>query len=119
MSTHKDLDVWKLGMDLVADVYEATRGFPSDERYGIVSQMRRAAVSVPINIAEGAARSTKLQYIQFLYISLGSLVEIETLLEISRRLQYLQDRSIEEKVELIRRKMLNLIKYLKGKSKEE
>jgi four helix bundle protein len=75
---HKDLDVWKRSMDLVVKVYQITKLFPDTEKYGLSSQMRRAAVSIPSNIAEGAARKGDKEFIQFLYISIGSLSELET-----------------------------------------
>jgi four helix bundle protein len=75
---HKDLDVWKRSMDLVVKVYQITKLFPDTEKYGLTSQMRRAAVSIPSNIAEGAARKGDKEFIQFLYISIGSLSELET-----------------------------------------
>jgi four helix bundle protein len=75
---HKDLDVWKKSMNLVVLIYDITSKFPSDERFGLTSQMRRAAVSIPSNIAEGAARKGDKEFIQFLMIALGSLSEVET-----------------------------------------
>jgi four helix bundle protein len=75
---HKDLDVWKKSMNLVVLIYDITSKFPSDERFGLTSQMRRAAVSIPSNIAEGAARKGDKEFIQFLMIALGSLSELET-----------------------------------------
>ncbi len=79
---HKELDVWKVSMELCRDVYEVTRRFPADERYGLMSQLRRAAVSVPSNIAEGAARSTPAEFHQFLSIAQGSLAELDTQLDL-------------------------------------
>jgi four helix bundle protein len=67
MKTHKDLDIWKRGVDLVTDIYTLTKSFPKEENYGLSSQMQRAAVSYPSNIAEGAARNSKADYIRFLY----------------------------------------------------
>jgi four helix bundle protein len=116
MGTHKDLDVWKLGIQLVKDIYATTAKFPQKEMYGLTSQLRRAAVSVPSNIAEGAARNGKKEFIQFLYISLGSLSEIETLLIIAEDLNYFGNSEMRDRVALLRMKMLNLIKYLKSKS---
>ena len=85
-NTHKDLDVWKLGIELVQEVYEVTKVFPKEEMYGLTSQIRRAAVSIPSNIAEGYARESIKELIRFLYISLGSLSELETQLLISIKL---------------------------------
>ena len=83
MKTHHDLDAWQLGIKLAEEVYEKTRGFPREEAYGLVSQMRRAAVSVPTNIAEGAGRETTKDYRRFLIIARGSLGELETLIFIA------------------------------------
>jgi four helix bundle protein len=73
---HKDLDVWKESMRLAKDVYALTTKFPKEEMYGLTSQIRRSAVSIPSNIAEGAGRNSNKEFIQFVYISLGSLVEL-------------------------------------------
>jgi len=86
---HKRLEAWRLSMELVEDVYRITERFPPEERFGLVQQIRRAAVSIPCNIAEGAARHTRKEFINFLHMSQGSLSELDTLLELSSRLQYL------------------------------
>ncbi len=86
---HKDLDVWKKSMDLVVKVYQITQLFPETEKYGLTSQMRRAAVSIPSNIAEGAARKGDKELMQFLYISIGSLSELETQYLIAIRLEFI------------------------------
>jgi four helix bundle protein len=88
---HKDLDVYKESMTLVTMIYQLAKQLPGDERYGLTSQIKRAAVSIPSNIAEGSARKSTKELIQFLYISLGSLAEVETQLDIAYRLQYLED----------------------------
>ena len=116
MVTHKDLDVWKMGLDLVERLYKVTVAFPKEEQFCLTAQIRRAAISVPSNIAEGAARNSKREFLQYLYISLGSLSEVETQLLIARRLGYLEDEDIFEHIEHLRRKLLNFIKYVKGKS---
>ncbi len=114
--THKDLEIWKEGIKLVTKIYKLTKDFPDEELYGLTSQMRRAAVSYPSNISEGAARNSNNEYIRFLYISLGSLSELETQIIISEKLNYIPDKTtIIEGVEALRRKTLNLIKYLDGK----
>jgi four helix bundle protein len=113
--THKDLEIWKLGIDLVEIVYSATGGFPGDEVYALASQMRRAAVSVPSNISEGAARNSKKEFIQFLYISLASLAELETQLVIAERLKYVDSARVSELVDRLRPKILNFIKHLKSR----
>ena len=115
MQTHKDLDAWKLGMDLVERVYQETKGFPKDEMYGLTSQMRRSAVSVPSNIAEGAARKGNAEFIQFLYIALGALSELETQIIISKRLHYLNDDDVLDLITLLGKKLINLIKCHKNK----
>ena len=99
-------------MDLVQNTYESSSNFPNEEKFGLTSQMRRAAVSVPSNIAEGAARNSTKEYIRFLYISLGTLSELETQFLISIRLGYLNNYNDESIVE-IRKMLLSLIKKLK------
>ncbi len=111
--THKDLQVWKLAMDLAENVYLFTRSFPKEELYGLTSQMRRAAVSVPSNIAEGAARASKKEFIQFLYISLGSLSELETQWLLANKMGTVSELP-DIFVEPIRKMLLGLIRKLKG-----
>ncbi|MDP8268035.1 MAG: four helix bundle protein [Candidatus Tenebribacter davisii] len=113
---HKDLDIWKLGIELVEKIYKITNSFPESERFGLISQMQRASVSYPSNIAEGAARNSIKEYIRFIYISLGSLAELETQIIIAEKLGYINDPSIFENIEKIRRKHLNFIKYMKNKT---
>ena len=114
MKTHKDLDVWKDGIELVGEVYKITANFPKEEMFSLTSQMRRAIISVPSNIAEGAARNSKKEFIRFLYVSIGSLSEIETQLIISKQLGFIKGiDDLNELIERLRRKLLNLIKYLK------
>lgn len=88
ISNYRDLQVWRRGIDLVQGVYELTREFPSDERYGLTSQMRRAAVSIPSNIAEGHARDSTKDFLRFLSIVQGSKAELETQLTLAERLGY-------------------------------
>ena len=113
-NTHKDLDVWKLGIELVKDIYILTKNFPKNEQFGMVAQMRRCAVSIPSNIAEGAARNSRKEYLQFLYISLGSMSELETQLILSKELNFIDDTEVIGKLETLRKKMLNFIKYMKN-----
>ena len=89
---HKKLDAWATAVDLAQLVYKTTDRFPTKEQFGLANQARRAAVSIPSNIAEGAARQTKKEFVQFLHISKGSLSELDTQLELARRLEYLGDR---------------------------
>ena len=86
--SHRDLSVWRLGMQLAEDVYTLTQQFPDEERYGLTSQLRRAAISIPANIAEGNSRSTTKDYLRFLTIAVGSLAEMETFLELTKRFNY-------------------------------
>ena len=90
IKSHKDLEVYKESMNLVEDIYRLTKELPSEEKFGLISQMRRAAVSIVSNISEGAARKNTREYIQFLYISQGSLSELETQLDICLRLGYVE-----------------------------
>lgn len=90
-SSFKDLDVWKLGIDFVIMIYELSKNFPSDERFGLTSQIRRAAVSIPSNIAEGQGRKSAKENVQFLHIAKGSLAEVETQLIICERLGYVNN----------------------------
>ena len=91
MKSHKELSVYQKAMDFVTEIYLVTKSYPEAEKYGLSSQMRRAAVSIPSNIAEGAARRTTKEFIQFLYIALGSSAELETQIEISKRLNLISD----------------------------
>ena len=91
MSTHKDLIVWKKSIEFVTEVYKITGSFPSEEKFGLVSQLRRASVSIPSNIAEGAARNHDKEFIQFLSVSLGSASEVETQLIICLNLKFFSD----------------------------
>jgi len=113
MKTHKDLEIWQSGLDIVERVYSLTISFPQSEIFGLSSQIRRAAISIPSNIAEGAARHSNKEFIQFLYIALGSLSELETLIIIANRLKLMEAKLLQD-IEVLRRKMLNFIKFRKG-----
>ena len=110
MKTHKDLEVWKRSMDFVVDLYSVTKIFPNDELYGLTSQMRRAAVSIPSNIAEGSARQGNKEFIHFLYIALGSTVELETQLIIAYKLNYIN----KEKYDFLNVQLSEIGKLLNG-----
>ena len=84
MNNHKDLEVWKKSVELAKEVYETTKGFPKDEIFGLTSQMKRASVSIASNIAEGAARKGQQEFVQFLYIAIGSASELDTQIEIAK-----------------------------------
>ncbi|HEV7844340.1 MAG TPA: four helix bundle protein [Pyrinomonadaceae bacterium] len=100
----RDLRVWQAGMDLVAQVYKSTQTFPSQEVYGLTSQMRRAAVSIPSNIAEGHTREHTKEYLHHLSMAQASLAELQTQIEIAGRLKYLlpetERRVLEQAVSL-------------------
>jgi four helix bundle protein len=89
ISSYRDLIAWQKAVDIVVDVYKATKGYPSEERFGLALQMRRAVVSIPSNLAEGQGRSTRKDYIHFLHIARGSIQELETQIIVSERLEFI------------------------------
>ena len=93
---YRDLRVWQKAVDFVCDIYKETRTFPADERFGLISQMRRCAVSIPSNIAEGQGRASAPEFIRFLRIAYGSLRELETQLIISQRLGFISEKLSQE-----------------------
>lgn len=97
----RDLDVWMLGKRIVVDVYTTTKTFPREETYGLSAQMRRAAVSIPSNIAEGFNRQHNKEYRQFLHVALGSCGELETQIEVGKDLGYLDEQTRGRMVEQI------------------
>lgn len=110
---HKDLEAWKKSIELVKDVYSITKDFPSNEQFGLVSQMRRAAVSIPSNLAEGAARFSDKESIRFLEISLGSLAELETQIIIAKELNFIKENQVLlEKIKTVSALLIGLRKYL-------
>jgi four helix bundle protein len=122
MQTHKNLKVWQRSISLVTEIYRITRDFPKEEIYCMVSQLRRASISIPSNIAEGSARKHTREYIQFLYVSLGSAAEIETQIIISINLGYIMsDKAgrIQAELEEIIRMLIGLIKSLSDRNDEK
>ncbi len=116
--THKDLIVWKKSIDFVTELYSLTSRFPDAERFGLTNQMRRCSVSVPSNIAEGAARRSNKEFIRFLYISLGSASELQTQLVISRNLKFITPEQYEDfnaQLEEISRMISGLIRSVESK----
>ncbi len=117
---HKRLAVWRKSVDLVVETYKVTKTFPREERYGLTDQVRRAAVSIPANIAEGAGRRTKKEFINFLHISQGSLSELDTHLEIALRLNYIKTElysSLDSQMVGIDKMLTGLIKSQCGSDK--
>ena len=121
-NSYRDLEVWKKSMQLVLDVYRCTRSFPKEELYGLVLQIRRCAVSIPSNIAEGYGRYGTGEFVRFLQIATGSLCELHTQVEIAQNLHYLTD-SLYEHLSVISgeiERMLNsLIRKLQEKRDSE
>jgi len=115
IKSFKDLRIWQEGIKLVKDIYLLSKKFPKDEIYGLSSQMRRCAVSIPSNIAEGFRRYHNKEYKQFLYITLGSCAELETQLIISHELEYIKEEIKEEitkKIQYICKMVSRLIQKL-------
>lgn len=116
VKTHKDLDVYKKSVDFVTVIYKVTADFPKNEIYGLTSQIRRAAVSIPSNIAEGSARNHQNEFRQFLYVSLSSAAEIDTQILIAYKLGYLtieQKQQLDNELSSISRMLQGLIKSIK------
>jgi four helix bundle protein len=118
IQSHRDLQVWQRGMQIAEDIYALTAAFSPDERFGLTSQLRRSAISVPANIAEGNARNSTRDYLRFLSIAIGSLAEIETFLELASRLKLGDSAKIREIEELLgeeRRMLRGLQRSLRAK----
>ncbi|HLW41315.1 MAG TPA: four helix bundle protein [Flavobacterium sp.] len=113
MKSHKDLKVWQESMDLVVELYNLTYSFPKEELFALTSQIKRSAISIPSNIAEGAGRNGKAEFRRFLYIALGSASELETQIEISYRLKFIENiENLESKIRFIKSMLSKLIKSL-------
>lgn len=116
IKSHKDLKVWQEAMVLVTEIYKLSENFPESEKFGLTSQIRRSAISIPSNIAEGFARKGNKELMQFLYISIGSLSELETQYEIAKNLNYIiEAKEITDKIIFIRIMLSNLIKSIRNK----
>ena len=110
---HKNLDVWKLSIDIIRDLYKMTDGFPKSEIFGITNQIRRSAVSLPLNIAEGSSRKSSLERKRFYEIARSSLVELDTQLEVSMALKYIDNNNmsiVDDKLNHLFAMLTNLIK---------
>jgi four helix bundle protein len=117
LTNYKELKVWKKSYQLCLDVYTLTEGFPKDERFGLTSQIRRSAISVPSNIAEGYGRKTIADYIKFLYIAYGSNCELETQIMLSGDLNFIDKialNTIMEEINEVERMLKALINSLKN-----
>ena len=118
MRPHERLDVWKKGIDFVVALYKTTETFPKDEKFGLTSQLRRAAVSIPANIAEGAGRKSHREFAHFLSNSQGSASEVETELLIASKLSYIDEKSyasLRASLDEIGRMLTGLRQYLDKK----
>jgi four helix bundle protein len=121
VKTFRDLLVWQKSMALVTEVYRASASFPSDERFGLTSQLRRCVVSIPSNIAEGFGRDTTNDYLRFLGIAKGSLYEAQTQIEIGRNLQFIDEchfATLLENAREIERMLTSMIRKLKDKENQ-
>lgn len=115
--SHHQLKAWQESMKLVEAIYALTARFPNEEKFGLTSQMRRAAVSVPSNIAEGAARSTTKEFLNFLAIARGSLSELDTQLLLSKNLGYTRDVNLlEERINTVFKLLNGLIRSLRNRN---
>ena len=112
---HRSLKTWQEAVNLVEHVYAATRSFPKEEMFGLAAQMRRAAVSVPANIAEGAARAGTKELVRFLSIAAASLSELDTHVEIARRLGYLEGPGLFERIDSVAGLLMGLNASIKRK----
>ncbi|MDD5081149.1 MAG: four helix bundle protein [Candidatus Omnitrophota bacterium] len=114
MKNFKDLNIWKRGMNLVEEVYKLTKTFPKEEIYGLTAQIRRAAVSIPSNIAEGFGRGHNKEYKQFLYFAIGSCAELSTQFIIAGKLEYIVDTGhLLSEIDEISKMIMGLIKKLR------
>jgi four helix bundle protein len=115
MTNYKKLEVWTLSMEIVKEIYSLTEFYPDKERFGLISQTNRAAVSIPCNIAEGMGRNHKKDTIQFLHVSRGSAYEVETLLSVAKMINMIDDQTysqINKKLESNIRLINGFINYL-------
>ena len=117
MKTHKDLDVWRASVDLARDVYIVTKSFPKEEQFGLIAQMRRGAVSIASNIAEGAARQSTKEFVHFLLVAVGSSSELDTQMDIAKVTEMCDPTQLEEVQESLTRVTMmlrGLIRSLKS-----
>jgi len=110
MKTFRELIVWQKSMDLVTEIYEETKSFPDEEKFGLTNQIRRASVSIPSNVAEGFGRKSDGDFARFVSIAIGSNYEVQTQLEIARNVGFLEDNHFIRLIE----KLTEIDKMLKG-----
>ena len=118
--SHKRLEVWKMSLQLAKEVYAVTKKLPADEKYGLVSQMRRAAISIPSNIAEGAARQTNKDAVRFFIIARGSLSELDTQLELTKMLLLISEednQTLQKQIDIVDSLLSGLIRYRRSKAR--
>ena len=116
IKSFKELKVWQKGIEIVKDIYRITGSFPREEVYGLTAQMRRSAVSIPSNIAEGFKRFHTKEYVQFLHIALGSVAELETQVIISKELGFIDEaelQNLSEKIDHLSKMMSSLLNKMK------
>jgi four helix bundle protein len=121
MTNYKELEVWRKGIALITELYKVTQPFPDSEKFGLVSQIRRAATSVPANIAEGWGRGSTKEYIQHLFVARGSLMELETHLIVAGNIGYLGEEALRQaasEIECIAKMLNRLIHSLRAHSSE-
>jgi four helix bundle protein len=122
IESYRDLDVWKAGIQLTLDIYRLTGKFPSHEQFGLVSQLRRCAVSIPSNLAEGHARLSTREYLRHVSIALGSLAELETQIHLAHELGYAGDdqcHSMGTAADLLGKRLRSLTKSLRKRIDRE
>jgi four helix bundle protein len=115
MQTYRDLVVWQKSVELAVDVYKLTEGFPLEERYGLTSQVQRAAISIPSNIAEGKLRGTPNEWAHFLRIAFGSGGELETQIEISKRLPKTKNLNYQ-KIDILLNEVMRMLNVMISKA---
>jgi len=117
INDYRDLVIWQKGLELSLNLYKVTKSFPQEERYGLISQIRKAAVSVPSNIAEGQARYSKKEFVRFLYFAKGSLAELDTQCIMAKELEYITEntyKGLSSKIDELQRMIFSLIRKLEG-----
>jgi four helix bundle protein len=118
MQNYKELEIWKNSIKFCPKIYKITENFPDSEKFGLISQLKRAVISIPSNIAEGSAKSSDKHFVIFLENSLGSCYEVETQLLVSFQLNYISEENyneLESEITSIIKMIIKFIKYLQGK----